>query len=625
MIRAKRNRLFPALALAGAFLCALAGCGPARSSVDFTGAGGKRVALRALSGEARRGRLALPSSNAWFSFDAVKAGIPESATARGGRGAIEVTIVREGDSRSAFGSPDAGEPAASAAPAPFAKFSLALVGAKDLSAEGYLAADVGSRDLSTVVTDASTVRISMTIPDSGDFASVAGFAVSISGSADARFRIASAAVVPATAGWESGSDSFLASFGPSGGSIDSREAASSPVAFYPGSVARVSLAASDPGTIDDQNRVVFSVGRTTVGFRASPVPYRAYLPSALAQAAFSPSAGAEPVTARALAGARSVRGFLVERNAPYALTTTVASPKGKPAAGKPVTGKPVPAHAGAPILADPHMIIEWPQDAWRNEEYELFAWDRFPSVLVFDTANYAVQDRLFKRLAFFAEKDGFRGTLADDASLSGLHAYNAHDYRADTLAAFFELARTSSFQLGPEELALRDVLAGEGVIRKDGESWVAGAGAVLSISRESVSYLRYLFMAHEGYHGIYFVDPDYRAEVSSVYASMDARAIEFLESYFTVVDTLGYDRADRYLMENEFMGYLMQQGEAKVAQYFTGTITERFLRYGGDPALADYIAKTDASDFTRAAHELGSYAFARWGITGGRVGLYFFD
>ena len=283
------------------------------------------------------------------------------------------------------------------------------------------------------------------------------------------------------------------------------------------------------------------------------------------------------------------------------------------------------ANSSSPILADPSMIIEWPVSSWRRSDREVFAWDHFPSVIIFDTANYAVQDKLFKRLAFFVEKQGYRGKFLTDAEMADLHGYNAHDYRAESLAAFFAEAKKISFPLNSDEVDLESILLAEGIIRKEGSSYVAGAGAVISISRESESYLRYLFMAHEGFHGIYFVDPDFRAEVSSVYKSMDPRAIKYLETYFTIVDGLGYDITDSYLMENEFMAYLMQQPEDRIEKYFTENISERFLRYKGDQKLDEYIESTGASEFVRAAHELNDYAFGRWGIAGGRIGLYFFN
>ena len=289
-------------------------------------------------------------------------------------------------------------------------------------------------------------------------------------------------------------------------------------------------------------------------------------------------------------------------------------------------GRPLPVadeKSGlSPISADPSMIVDWPQSAWRHPDYEVFSWDRFPSILIFDTADYAVQDQLFKRMAFFVEKDGYRGRLCTDAELASLHAYNAHDYRAESLASFYDAAAREHFSLGKEELQLKDILLAEGIIVKSGGGYKAGAGAVLSFSRESVEYLRYMFIAHEGYHGIYFINPDFRAAVSEVYKSMDPRALKFLKTYFSVVGSLGYDIDDPYLMENEFMAYLMQQPLDRVGDYFSGTILERFVRHGGDPALAKYITETKAQEFTRAATLLNDYVFSRWGIAGGRVGLY---
>ena len=173
---------------------------------------------------------------------------------------------------------------------------------------------------------------------------------------------------------------------------------------------------------------------------------------------------------------------------------------------------------------------------------------------------------------------GYRGRLITDAEMRGLHAYNAHDYRAESLAEFFEAARLSGFPLGTEELELRAILLAEGIIALRDSSYVPGAGAVVSISRQSAAYLRYLFLAHESYHGIYFTDPGFRAEVADVFAATDKRAVDYLKDYFTVVDTLGYDVSDPYLLENEYMAYLLQQPQARVAPYFTDNVDERFLR-----------------------------------------------
>lgn len=572
---------FPLLFLG---ICLVGGCALAGTPVRMTGASGKSVPLRALCAEAKAGILEGESSTAWFSFNSGKALVPSTPTVRAGRGGLEVTLQNEGASS--------------------VRITLALVTASDLTAQGTLLATLPSRPLSVVSSVSGELRVRMLFPDSGELADVRGFAVSLAGDASSRVRIVSASVVKSETGWQKTTGSFWAGFEESGGSIDCLDPQSASVRLFPGSTVYLSFDGSDPGTPLHQNRAVFQAGGREFGFRKTPGPLHSYL-----SGYFVPEA---PVDVMTVSGVDGLSGFRALRNAPFALATGPASKEADPG-------------ASVPILADPHMIIEWPQAAWRRADREVFAWDRFPSIIIFDTADYAVQDRLFKRLAFFVEKQGYRGKLVSDGELAGLHAYNAHDYRAESLASFFEAARASDFPLNGDELELRAILEAEGIIRKEGKSWVAGAGAVLSFSRESAGYLRYLFMAHEGYHGIYFIDPDFRAKVSEVYHSMDRRAIGFLETYFTVVDSLGYDTGDSYLMENEFMAYLMQQPEDRVATYFTENIAERYRRYGGTGEYVDYIEATDASEFVRAAQELQGYVFGRWGLTGGRIGLYFFD
>ncbi len=558
------------------------GCA-ARSSVRLTSASGRVMHLSALSREAKSGVIAGARGAAWFGFNPEKAEIPATSSARGGRGALEVSLLCDGSVSS--------------------RVSLGF-----LNADDRVSAKPVPRPLATVSSASGSLSLRLAIPDSGPFAAARGFAVSVDGGEDTRVTVLSAAIVDEAEGWERSADSFWAGFGPSGGSIDQSSPLSTPVHVAAGGSLSVSFLGAGPaaGSPENQQRCVFALGDKKFGFRLTPGRSRAFVPSFLVSGA--------PGDVVPVSGAQWLAGVRSTPNAPYALTTGNKNPLKKAASG-----------VYAPIYADPNMIVEWPQTQWRRADFEVFAWDRFPSVLIFDTADYAVQDRLFKRLAFFVEKDGYRGRLVPDAELAGLHGYNAHDYRAESLAAFFEAARAANFPLTAEEIVLRDILSAEGIIVKNGNSWGAGAGAVISISRESPAYLRYLFVTHEGFHGIYFVDADYRAKVSEVYRTMDRRAIGFLETYFTVVGSLGYDTDDPYLMENEFMAYLMQQPLARVPGYFTENIAERYRRYGGAPSLEKYVQETKAADFERAARELGEYAFSRWGVAGGRLGLYFFD
>jgi hypothetical protein len=275
-----------------------------------------------------------------------------------------------------------------------------------------------------------------------------------------------------------------------------------------------------------------------------------------------------------------------------------------------------------PVPADPGIVLSYPQDAWRNERYEVFRWSRFPSILIFDTADYRVQERLFKRLAFFTEKAGYRGRLLSDREMEGLHGWNAHDYRAEDLAAFFEAAAQSAFPLSAEERELRAVLLHTGVITQTAAGLQAGQGAVISVSRESSDALRARFMTHEGFHGIFFIDREFRDFSRSRWDVLDLQAKAFLRSYF---EYMRYDTAETSLMVNEFMAYCLQQPVSQAGRYFGGNLAgviaaspwrssvlpPKDEASGTWPLLAK-VFRTEAEAFSR-------YVNQRWGLEAGRV------
>jgi hypothetical protein len=278
-----------------------------------------------------------------------------------------------------------------------------------------------------------------------------------------------------------------------------------------------------------------------------------------------------------------------------------------------------------PIPADPGLIMDYPQGAWRDERYEVFRWDRFPLVLIFDTADYRVQDRLFKRLAFFVEKAGYRGTLVPDAELAELHGWNAHDYRAEDLVRFFETAERMRFPLLPEERELRELLLQAGILRRSGStagaSLEAGAGAIISISRESSGYLRNLFMVHEGFHGIFFIDGDFQDFSRRRWDNLAAPAKRFILSY---LDFSRYDTEDSYLMVNEFMAYCLQQSASLAGEYFGKTLASRLETSWRASALPlkDAVSGTwPELDrlFSAEAEAFSGYVKRRWGLEAGRI------
>ncbi len=274
-----------------------------------------------------------------------------------------------------------------------------------------------------------------------------------------------------------------------------------------------------------------------------------------------------------------------------------------------------------PILVDPYLILKWDEKKWRNPDFEVFAWEQFPNILIFDTRNYAVQDDLLKRIAFFTEKEGFRGRLASDDEIKDLHGFNAHDYRAETLAAFYDLAEKENFPLNQMEKDLCSILEDTKIIIKTEEGYKEGEGAIISISKESADYLRAQFVAHEGVHGIYFVDEEFRNIVDVIYDIIDTKSLQFLQGFFASQPSLGYDPNDPYLMRNELMAYLLQQSVAGIPSYFAGNLANRGTVLKAIPELAKYVRDTNAQGFVDAANVLESFLFSKYGLAAGRVSL----
>jgi len=274
-----------------------------------------------------------------------------------------------------------------------------------------------------------------------------------------------------------------------------------------------------------------------------------------------------------------------------------------------------------PLTADPGLVISWPRENWRNTDYEVFRWERFRNLLIFDFADYAAQDRMLKRIAFFVEKVGFRGRLARDEEIASLHGWNAHDYRAEDLARFFDLARNSGFPLLAEEKELEKILLNEGIIREESGSIVEGSGAIISISRESADYLRYQFMAHEGFHGLFFIDEDFREFSRRRWEQLSPAAKRFITSFFEYQQ---YDTKDEYLLVNEFMAHILQQTVSGAANYFGQNLPARLENTWRASALPQKDEDsgtwpTLASAFRAEAQAFSDYVNSRWSLAAGRV------
>ena len=274
-----------------------------------------------------------------------------------------------------------------------------------------------------------------------------------------------------------------------------------------------------------------------------------------------------------------------------------------------------------PISTCPRYVLAWPQRYWRNPRFELFRWYRFPSLLIFDTADYDVQDRLLKRIAFFVEKRGFRGRLAHDEEIADLHGWNAHDYRSVDLARFFQAARNESFPLNREELELEQILLDTGLMWETLDGLQGGEGGILSISREAPEFLRFLFMAHEGFHGLFFIDEGFREFTA-------ARWYQFPEDgrrmFLTFLDDQEYDIAVEFIVLKEFASFLLQQPVSLAPAYFGRRMPYRISCPYWHEAHQHLRTPTGmfphfANMFTREAEAFSAYVNYRWGFAAGRV------
>ena len=248
-----------------------------------------------------------------------------------------------------------------------------------------------------------------------------------------------------------------------------------------------------------------------------------------------------------------------------------------------------PAEPPAAVAADLGTILRLDRTHWRRDDFELYEWRGVPAavapLLIFDTANYAIQSRLFRRLAFFVEKRGFRGRLLGDEDLAGRRGYNAHDYAAPDLARFFTLAQNEDVALNEAELLLRDVAVMHGIVQPDpAGGWRAGAGAILSISQASSPLLRDLLLRHEALHGLYFTHARYRESVWAEWQQLTGDEQRF---WTLLLAAVNYDIEYPDLVVNEFQSYVLQQDAARLAGFLARWNGRLRARH---PEQADAIA-----------------------------------
>lgn len=284
-----------------------------------------------------------------------------------------------------------------------------------------------------------------------------------------------------------------------------------------------------------------------------------------------------------------------------------------------------------PIPIDPGLIIKNNPENWRNKDFEIYCWDRFPNLILIDTVSYDFQDLMFKRLGAFVEKKQTAGTIPEGEELESLKAFNANDFNAYKLAGFFSMAESRNIKLNEQETLLKEILLENNIIKKvspdsdfsGGNLYEAGTGGVISFSVESELYRRKLFFAHECFHGLFFIDEDFRKKVAEEYNNADPGLISFLKAYYEAVPSLQYNDGDLYLMHNEFMAYMTQLEYDKLINHFTDYVCSQLEEVKEYETHIEYIKNTGKEAVFTANKNISDYLFSRWGLEAGRSNLVY--
>lgn len=271
------------------------------------------------------------------------------------------------------------------------------------------------------------------------------------------------------------------------------------------------------------------------------------------------------------------------------------------------------------LSADFKQILENNPAQWRYSDWEVYSWESFPGILVIDFQNLSIQSHMLKRLSYFVEKRGYTGKIHSFMRLSGKSDWNAHNYKAKDLAAFFTEAQKSNAVLTSAESYLRELLLANGIIEKGEAGYTGGEDkGMVSVSQESTPHVRALLLTHEGYHGLFYAAPGLRELVYELWDKLAPEAQEMWLEYLRTADVWNYDYENSYLVRNEILGYLMQQKD--FAEYFDNMMFPRLLKRS--PDKAEHFQEThDAAReaFLDMASKLGLFLFENFNLSPGNL------
>lgn len=210
-----------------------------------------------------------------------------------------------------------------------------------------------------------------------------------------------------------------------------------------------------------------------------------------------------------------------------------------------------------------------------------------PAVLVIEFPGLLAQGEALNRMAALLEKNGGkRNRVLDDVALAALIVANGdnaatfylgHDYDAEGLARFFNLAQAQGVVLNPSELRLRRLLSDARLLASTGPTQAPylgiSPGALVSFSAQQAddprtapdesidAERRASVLQHELSHGKFFTRADYREHCWNFWRQLLSEPER--ELWRQYLRGIGYDSGNELLMVNETQALLMHTPDAR--------------------------------------------------------------
>ncbi len=155
-------------------------------------------------------------------------------------------------------------------------------------------------------------------------------------------------------------------------------------------------------------------------------------------------------------------------------------------------------------------------------------------------------------------------------------------------------------------------------MKSSGDRMRPGEGGILSISRSSSERLRWLFMTHECYHGVFFSSDEFILAVTQIWKNLAEEERNFWRIF---LDMYGYNVNDEYLLINEFQAYLMQQDTSQADSYFRGKINWILSMKPHLQGSLGFLLSEYGDTFSRSAVAVENAAYSLTGIRAGDLVL----